>query len=110
MIASWTIEEVKSGHIRPFYGLRSAIPGGWVECNGGDSTPDLRDVYPKGAGAAQEANVTGGNLTHTHTAHNTVDNLRTGGRISGFPTAGDAAHDSPNHEPPYKTCIWIMKT
>lgn len=139
-LASWTIEEVKSGHIRPFYGLRSAIPAGWVECDGSNGTPDLRGVYPKGAGAAQEANVIGGNLTHTHADHPAL--IHTGGAVGTIAVTATAAvkvgtsasnaaaqththpapsftqpaqhaaqsHDSPNHEPPYKTCIWIMKT
>ena len=155
-IASWNVEEVKAGHIRPFYGLRSAIPSGWQECDGTNSTPDLRSYYPKGAGIAQEANVTGGALTHSHGDHTGVINhthpvtdpghshivqrfpTATGGSI-GFtvdtsmsgtqsntalnakntvtnittqnPAGGVSAlsHDSPNHEPPYKTCIWIMK-
>ena len=58
-LASWTLEEVKSGHIRPFYGLRASIPSGWVECDGSNGTPDMREKYPKGAAAGQEANVTG---------------------------------------------------
>jgi hypothetical protein len=108
-IASWTVEEVRAGLIRPFYGLRADIPAGWVECDGSNGTPDLRGVYPKGAADGQEANVTGGNLTHSHTSHSTVTNLRTGGTSIGFNTNGET-HDTVNHEPPYRTCIWIMKT
>ncbi len=156
-ISSWTLEEVKAGHIRPFYGLRANIPSGWIECDGANGTPDLRGTYPKGAGAGQEANVTGGDLTHSHTDHTGVINHThpvtdpghnhltqryptATGSSSGFtmdtsmsgtladntlpvkanttgittqnPAGGVSAltHNSPNHEPPYKTCIWIMKT
>lgn len=108
-IQSWILEEVASGFIRSFYGLRANIPSGWQECDGTNGTPDLRGLYSKGAGAGQEANETGGALTHTHGAHATASNLRTGGSSAGFASAPDAGHDSPNHEPPFKTTIWIMK-
>lgn len=138
-IASWTLEEVKSGHIRPFHGLRADIPTGWHECDGTNGTPDMRTFYIKGASAVQEANVTGGNLTHTHIDH--ASQTHTGGAVGAIaatataavkigtagvtgaanahthpapsftqPTAHPAlSHDSPNNEPPYKTTIWIMK-
>lgn len=139
-IASWVIEEVMPGHIRPHYGLRADIPVGWVECDGTNGTPALRGFYPKGAGTGQEANITGGNLTHTHTDHPAL--THTGGSVGTIAATATTAvkigtagatgaanshthpapsftqpsqhaaqsHDSPNHEPPYKTCIWIMKT
>ena len=44
---------------------------------------------------------TGGAKSHTHTAHATADNLRTGGGVSGFATPGDAVHVEANHLPPY---------
>jgi len=47
------------------------------------------------------AEETGGGKTHTHPAHATIDNLRTGGGISGFATPGDAAHTASSHLPPY---------
>ena len=121
-IANWTIEEVKPGHVRPFYGLRANIPAGWVECDGSNGTPDLRGTYPKGAGAGQEANVTGGALTHSHAQHPaTATSAASAGATQRGTTSSTLtlaahthntpvlAHDSPNHEPPYKTCIWIMK-
>lgn len=138
-IATWTIEEVKAGHIRPFYGLRANIPAGWQECDGTNGTPDLRGVYPKGASAGQEANVTGGALTHTHANHAALSH--SGGAVGTIAATATAAvkigtsgatgasnahthpapsftqpnqhdaqsHDTPNHEPPYKTALWIMK-
>lgn len=139
-LASWTLEEVKSGHIRPFYGLRANIPAGWVECNGSNGTPDLRTYHTKGAGSGEEANVTSGALTHSHADH--ASQTHTGGSVGAIaatataavkigtsgttgaaqththpapsftqPTAHPAlSHDTVNNEPPTKTTIWIMKT
>lgn len=138
-IQNWILEEVQPGFIRSWYGLRANIPSGWQECDGTNGSPDLRGVFPKGAGIGQEANVTGGNLTHTHTDHSAL--THTGGAVGAIvatattavkvgTSASNAAaqththpapsftqpnqhaaqsHDSPNHEPPYKTTIWIMK-
>lgn len=131
-IQSWTIEEVKTGHIRAWYGLRVSIPSGWQECDGTNGSPDMRSSYPKGAGAGQEANVTGGNLTHQHAtggAHTHSSPLTTStfaatsklgtstantatvghSHTVTIPSDGGHQHDSVNHEPPYKTCIWIWK-
>jgi hypothetical protein len=138
-LQSWTIEEVKSGDIKPWKGLRADIPSGWHECDGTNGTPDLREYYLKGAAAGQETGVTGGALTHTHAQH--AAQTHAGGAVGTIAatataavkigTAGTTAaanththpapsftqptshpalsHDSPNHEPPWKSMIWIMK-
>jgi len=56
------------------------------------------------------AEETGGIKTHTHTAHATVDNLRTGGGISGFATQGDAAHAESSNIPPYYVAYIFKRT
>ena len=109
-LQSWTIEEIKPGHIRMYNGLLASIPVGWVLCDGSNGTPDLRGRYPKGAAASIEAGDTGGALTHSHAVHDTVANLRTGGAAFGFSSAGEAGHDTPNHEPPFRSVHWIMKS
>jgi len=60
---------IPSGIIAMWAGLISAIPSGWVLCDGANGTPDLRDRFVKGASAAQEAGGTGGSATHTHANH-----------------------------------------
>lgn len=50
---------VPSGGIIIWSGAESAIPTGWVLCNGSNSTPDLRDKFVMGAGTTA-VNTAGG--------------------------------------------------
>lgn len=139
-IATQVIEGYKSGDIRVWNGLIANIPTGWVLCDGANGTPDLRSKYLRGADAGQEGGGIGGALTHTHTSHPALSHADGAvGAITATATAavkiGTAGatgaanshthpapsftqpsqhaaqgHDSPNHEPPYRTVIWIMKT
>lgn len=63
---------VPSGLIAPFSGAISAIPSGYVICDGNNSTPNLTDkfVIHADADAAGTHNVgeTGGSHDHQHTA------------------------------------------
>lgn len=78
----------------------AAAPDGWSHCNGGGSTPDLRNRYLKGAAAGLDAGDAGGALTHSHdishghtanshshtdtsAANNGVTHRGAGGGISG---------------------------
>ena len=54
-----------TGMIILWYGDTSNIPGGWVLCNGQNSTPDLRDRFVIGAGNNFTAGNTGGNNSVT---------------------------------------------
>ena len=49
-----------SGGIIMWSGAISAIPSGWVLCNGSNSTPDLRDRFVVGAGSTYAVDATGG--------------------------------------------------
>ena len=51
---------VPTGGIIMWSGAVSAIPSGWVLCNGSNSTPDLRDRFVVGAGSTYAVNDTGG--------------------------------------------------
>ena len=54
-----------TGMIILWYGDTSNIPGGWVLCNGQNSTPDLRDRFVIGAGNNFTAGSTGGSNSVT---------------------------------------------
>ena len=53
-------------------GLVASIPAGWALCNGQNGTPDLRDMFIKGASG--DPGATGGSATHTHADHTGVIN------------------------------------
>ena len=61
---------VFKGLIGLWLGTIADIPAGWLLCNGLKSTPDMRDKFPKCAGATSEAGNTGGSHTHAHAASN----------------------------------------
>ena len=54
-----------TGMIILWYGDTSNIPGGWVLCDGNNSTPDLRDRFVMGAGNNFSAGNTGGSNSIT---------------------------------------------
>jgi hypothetical protein len=56
-----------AGIIVMWGGLVSAIPSGWVLCNGANGTPDLRSKFVKGAANGADPGATGGAATHGHT-------------------------------------------
>tara|TARA_B110000977_G_scaffold31714_1_gene42058 strand:- start:2557 stop:3285 length:729 start_codon:yes stop_codon:yes gene_type:complete len=51
---------IPTGGIIMWSGAVSAIPTGWVLCNGSNSTPDLRNRFVVGAGSTYAVNATGG--------------------------------------------------
>ena len=68
---------VPAGIIAMFGGLLSAIPAGWVLCDGNNGTPDLRSRFIKGAAVGANAGATGGAATHTHTYTDVVTHTHT---------------------------------
>ena len=58
-----------AGLICMWHGLLANIPTGWVLCDGGNGTPDLRSKFVKGAAAGVDPGATGGAATHTHANH-----------------------------------------
>lgn len=90
-----------SGGIIMWSGLITAIPDGWLLCDGLNGTPNLVDRFIVGAGGAYIEGATGGsadavNVEHTHTAstnttgsHTHTINLGEGGGWS-YPSGGVA--------------------
>jgi microcystin-dependent protein len=63
---------IPAGVILMWSGSIASIPSGWVLCDGGSGTPNLRDRFIVGAGSAYAVNATGGNadavvVSHSHT-------------------------------------------
>ncbi len=64
---------IPAGTIVLWSGAVSAIPTGWLICDGTSSTPDLRNRFVVGAGSTYSVDATGGSAdaslpSHTHTA------------------------------------------
>ena len=59
-----------TGMIILWYGDTTNIPGGWVLCDGNNSTPDLRDRFVIGAGNNFNAGSTGGSNSGTLSTSN----------------------------------------
>lgn len=118
---------IPSGLISMWHGLLSAIPFGWVLCDGTNSTPDLRDKFVRGAAAAANPGTTGGADTHTLSvaelpshSHEIKGGLPGGGTYNPAihlgadtltenteSTGSGTAH---NNMPAYYAIAYIMKT
>jgi microcystin-dependent protein len=127
---------VPSGIISMWHGAASAIPSGWVICDGNNSTPNLTDKFIKSAAAA---GATGGSATtgahtlstaempsHSHGtsgdgSNSTVGRDTVGGsqgqssgntysQVSISATGGGGSHTHPQSEPIHFALIFIMKT
>ena len=120
---------VPSGIISMWHGAASAIPSGWVICDGNNSTPNLTDKFIKSAAAA---GATGGSATtgahtlsiaqmpsHSHQTYRGEGS--TGGWFEGsglsfsqttdiLATGGGGSHTHPQSEPIHFALIFIMKT
>ena len=67
--ASAAVHQVPSGGIILWSGAQSAIPAGWVLCNGTAGAPDLRGLFVMGStgdGGAHAVGSTGGASAHSH--------------------------------------------
>ena len=126
---------VPTGMVMMWSGAANAIPAGYVLCDGGNSTPDLRDRFVVGAGSGYSVGNTGGassvTLTtaqmpsHTHTYSDLYvlqQALSPGIDIDFNATTWDpngnrtgttnSAGSGQSHEnrPPYYALCYVMKT
>ena len=97
---------VPSGSIILWSGAANAIPSGYVLCDGGNSTPDLRNRFVVGAGSTYGVGATGGSanaivVAHTHSGTTNTTGAHTHLIPHNFDsgTAGDyiSGNDGPNN-------------
>ena len=86
---------VPSGGIIMWSGAVSAIPGGWVLCNGSNGTPDLRSRFVVGASGDGSNNVTFDADTGAVSSNYSVG--ATGGSVAHQLTE----EEMPSHSHPY---------
>jgi len=55
------------------WGVKTAIPQGWVVCNGANGTPDLVGRFPLGTANSSEIGDKVGKADHTHSVSGTTD-------------------------------------
>lgn len=90
------LHAVPAGVIMLWSGLSTAIPAGWVLCNGTLGTPDLRDRFIVGAGGAFAVAATGGAATHSHAT--TLDNSAGHTHVTTVAGHALAAAELPSHQ------------
>jgi len=109
-----------SGTIVLWSGSIANIPAGWIICNGGGGSPDLRNRFLVGAGDTYAVDAVGGAINHNHafTGDGHVHDIDIGADISsggGYDNLTDSAQaegttDNGNGLPPYHALAYIMKT
>ena len=83
---------IPSGGIIMWSGAVSAIPTGWVLCNGSNSTPDLRNRFVVGAGSSYAVNATGGADSVTLSTANMPAHSHSFSATGTTNTEGDHTH------------------
>lgn len=73
---------IPSGGIIIWSGASTAIPDGWLLCDGTNGTPDLRDRFVIGAGSSYSVAANGGSKTKTLTTANLPSHSHGSGSLS----------------------------
>ena len=73
---------IPSGGIIIWSGASTAIPDGWLLCDGTNGTPDLRDRFVIGAGSSYSVAAKGGSKTKTLTTANLPSHSHGSGSLS----------------------------
>ncbi len=105
MTGAGAAESDAAGTVKMWWGELAAIPSGWVLCDGQNNTPDLRGVFPVGAGGAYAKGATGG------AASVTLTTAQLAAHSHGVGTLKTAAHghslNDPGHTHPYNAPVPI---
>jgi microcystin-dependent protein len=94
-----------SGGIILWSGAIAAVPSGWLLCDGGSGTPDLRDRFVVGAGLGYVVGATGGSATvvletanlpvHSHTFSGTAQSNGSHAHSGSTNNTGSHQHNIP---------------
>ncbi len=112
------------GMIVIWSGAISAIPAGWVICDGANGTPDLTDKFvihaDADAAGTHDVGDTGGSHTHTHTQNHLhswtgvtpahASGCGCGVAAANTTNAATGNGSATTHTPPYYALAYIMKT
>ena len=103
-IVAWypTRDDLKNGFLVP--------PDGWLICDGGNGTPDMREKFIYGTDDFEKVGTSGGAGTHKH---NTAGTLGTGAANVGSVRHHQGFHYHPiseeSHLPPLVRMVYIIK-
>ena len=108
------------GIIVLWFGAIVNIPAGWILCDGGGGSPDLRNQFLVGAGDTYAVDANGGNINHNHgfTGDGHTHTIPGGSGVNPgavHDTVTNSANatgttDNANGLPPYHALAYIMKT
>jgi len=109
-----------SGLIAIWHASIATIPTGWVICDGNNGTPDLRDLFVRGASIGGPPGTTGGADEHQHTFTSGLHSHTIPGG-SGIASGSGVSTATGNRSaagttgltsslPPYYALAYIMKT
>lgn len=111
---------VPAGIITAWKGSIASIPDGWVLCDGGNGSPDLRNRFVVGAGDTYAVDDSGGAVNHNHAFTSDGHNHSIGagfviesGNVLANVTSTNTDSGTTNNAsslPPYYALAFIMKT